>query len=394
MTNSSRQYSFKVRLLGCIAVTLFGVLIPLELISYTFSSFLSKRGLLYKNLAPPAEAFSEYLAARDPVLGWPNPKTFGGDNLDSIGSRINPHYPNHQTSACISAYGDSFTYSSEVSIENAWTSVLSKKIGCRVNNFGVGGYGTDQSLMRLLKNKFDRPQVLILGHASLDIQRNVNQFRGLLTGRIYGFKPRYLLDKSTNRLGRIDLIDFTGINFEEVYANPANFLAYEYHLPTSPPGTPTMAFPYSMTVALALRTRKVTTFYKKSQVYYDDFYEPGHASGALEITQAILSEFVDEAHQRNSQPLVVLFPIAEDMMKFEATGEWSYQNLIAYMELNDIDYLNVGNDLNQYLSSTGKEICDLYQHKWYAKGGCTGHFQEVGYGIVGEAVYNKLKEVF
>ena len=45
-------------------------------------------------------------------------------------------------------YGDSYTEGVDVNYQNSWPSLLSQKINCRVINFGVEGYGTDQSYLR------------------------------------------------------------------------------------------------------------------------------------------------------------------------------------------------------------------------------------------------------
>jgi hypothetical protein len=380
----------KIRISGVAIIIILGLVVPLELVSYSFAGFLAAHGLAYDATSPDEDIFSDYIEKRDQVLGWPAPTSFGQDNLESDGARVDPRFPGTESPACVSAYGDSFTYSAEVSNQDAWPSVLGQELGCRVSNFGVGGYGTDQSLMRLQLNKFDRAPIMIIGHASFDIQRNVNQFRVLLGGDPLGFKPRFVIDQSSNQLARIDLLDFDDVDFREVYANPAKYLPYEYHLPGWPPRNPSVSFPYSVTVARSLMTRKMMTFFDDTRVYYDQFYDPNHLSNALQITEKIIDAFAREARQRESRPIVLMIPIAEDLMKFESTGQWTYQNLMTYMRDNDIEYINVGESLNEYLASSNSQICDLYQRKWYAKGGCTGHYQPIGYKLLAQSIARKI----
>jgi len=63
-------------------------------------------------------------------------------------------------------YGDSFTEGSGVDPEHAWSNVLSQLLHCRVANFGVSGYGTDQAYMRFLNNQRDPARVVVLGFLS------------------------------------------------------------------------------------------------------------------------------------------------------------------------------------------------------------------------------------
>jgi hypothetical protein len=97
------------------------------------------------------------------------------EHCDKIGSRYVPEFPDpDKYQACVSLYGDSFTWGDEVDDVHAWGNVLSKLLHCRVSNFGVGGYGTDQAYMRFHYNKNDKPKLVILGFYTENIQRNVS----------------------------------------------------------------------------------------------------------------------------------------------------------------------------------------------------------------------------
>ena len=56
---------------------------------------------------------------------------------------------------------------------------LSKLINCKVNNFGVAGYGSDQATM--LHEAIDiTARISVPNHLSENVLRNVNQFRTLI----------------------------------------------------------------------------------------------------------------------------------------------------------------------------------------------------------------------
>ena len=127
-----------------VVVLLAVTLIALEGVSYIGQGMLVRRGVIYE---PPGEdAIREfYRYPPDPRLGWPSPERFGTDERDRSGSRLIPSFPDPDLDACASAYGDSFTWGLEATADTAWANVLSRMLNCRVSNFGVGGYGTDQS---------------------------------------------------------------------------------------------------------------------------------------------------------------------------------------------------------------------------------------------------------
>ena len=169
VNGSSKRY-----VLALLALTILVV----EGISFLAGIYLQPLGIFYKPII--ADDYPEYLAIRDPVLGWPAPNTFGQDGeRDAVGSRIIPLFPDPASySPCVALYGDSFTWSSEVDHAHAWSNVLSGLLQCRVANYGVGGYGTDQAYLRFLHNEKDVAPIAILNHLSENILRNVNQFRG------------------------------------------------------------------------------------------------------------------------------------------------------------------------------------------------------------------------
>ena len=52
-------------------------------------------------------------------------------------------------SVCGFIFGDSMAHADEVQDEEAWGELLSNKLGCLIANYGVGGFGTDQTKIRM-----------------------------------------------------------------------------------------------------------------------------------------------------------------------------------------------------------------------------------------------------
>ena len=140
-----------------------------------FVSLKGWPGLIYSP-AQITQPFAEYMAKRDPVLGWVKP----------VRDDLFPGEP------CASVFGDSFTFSQEVSDAEAWPALLSGLLGCRVENYGVGGYGSDQAFLRFRQTPA-RGRVVMLNHLSENVLRNVNQFRNLIApSHEWQLKPRFL----------------------------------------------------------------------------------------------------------------------------------------------------------------------------------------------------------
>ena len=151
--------------------------------------------------------------AYSPILGWDNKpntqrtqKNTAGlpwtATFDASGARTNSLF---KYNTVISSYGDSHTLCAEVNDDETWQYYLSRKIEANVQNFGVGGYGTDQALLKLernLKAGIQTPYV-ILGIHQENITRIVNTFRPFLRQRTrvkLGFKPRFVVENGNLKL--------------------------------------------------------------------------------------------------------------------------------------------------------------------------------------------------
>lgn len=366
----------------------------LEIFSYSFGYFfLSGQGVIYVSDAPSEDSFQSYLDIRDPVLGWPPPSRYGQEDLDQLGARINTFFPNTASQACVSAYGDSFTFGKEVDNVAAFPNQLSQILGCRVNNFGVSGYGTDQALIRFRVNQSDRPAVAVLAHLSEDIIRNVNQFSTFIYGSRFGFKPRFV-PTAGSMFELRPILNFDGLNYEDVYKNPSEYFHDDYFLPDGPSKVPFPRFPYTLAIVKSLFSYKFRGFFDHGNAYTEPFYEVGHASNALEVTQFIIREFKHEATRRDVVPLVVILPIVVDVLAKQSTGSWPYQNLVRHLEEEgDVAFVDFGEVLIKHMERTGKSVCDFYRKEWYAKGGCTGHFNEEGNLLLAEAIAAKIESI-
>ena len=154
----------------------------------------------------------------DPELGWTRkPNTFHKEigkkgnptqwTINSKGVRTNPSFD--KTNSKISCYGDSFTFCRQVNDNETWEYFLSNLFNTNVQNFGVGNYGIDQSLLRLkrayLKNKTD---VVILSVVPDTISRIISVWKHYYEyGNTFGFKPRFILKNDKLELKKSPIDD-------------------------------------------------------------------------------------------------------------------------------------------------------------------------------------------
>jgi len=353
-----------------------------EALFFLAGGLLASKGVFYR----PATSgtYDDYMARRDPVLGWPLPDGIGKYEYDEIGSRLVPAFPNSSAKAAVSLYGDSFTWGSLVPPEYAWGNVLAKMIGRRVNNFGVQGYGSDQAFLRFRENESDRAQVVILGHLGENIVRNVNQFRNLLgsdTGAVL-LKPRFVVENEKLRL--IDLPKPSRSEYELCAARPEQYLEYEGLLPGSPGGPLRFTFPFTLSALRALLHPRITARLK-GEPWYLDFYRADHPANGVSVTAAVLSAFVDVARSRGKTPLVLLIPTGHDLTMRREQGSWSYAPLTARLAEARLPVLDAGPPLLAQLA--GRPIGEIFA------GADTGnHFNVEGNFLLARIVGRRLEE--
>ena len=359
-----------------------------EVISYVGLNWISNRGIavVYKPIILEYDTYSEYFSYRNSVLGWPDPNHLRGLFFDQIGARPSPAFPDPFQESCVALYGDSYTQS-EVVEQYAWGDLLAKKINCRVNNFGVGGYGTDQSYLRFLRNISDSSDIVILNHMSENIVRNVNQFRDYMYSHGgMGFKPRFVLNEE-DELQLIEMPAFNEQEYADFFIQPDKYLKHDYFVPGGEAGQQFFKFPYTFNLIKAFHHIRIKAKLKKirgrSSEYYFDLYNPDHPTSALFITAAIMKNFVNEAKERGQKPVLTILPMPYDFIHFRKTGKWPYQNLIDLLEQQQLKVLNVGAYMMDSIGD--QDLCGFFTD-------CFGHPNKKGDQLIANAIYEYLKD--
>jgi hypothetical protein len=127
-------------------------------------------------------------------------------STNSLGARGPREYAKRPAEGVlrIVCFGDSFTFGNEVGDADAWPArVEALDPAVEAINFGVGGYGVDQALLRFRRRGRDAgAQVVLVGIMLENICRHVNRYRPIYYASsplVYG-KPRFVLDGNGLRL--------------------------------------------------------------------------------------------------------------------------------------------------------------------------------------------------
>jgi hypothetical protein len=375
--------SRKARIAGA-SVIIAVNLVVLETAAFLFGEYLFERGNL--DVVRPldteqfVDGFERMMAVRDDVLGWPPKTQLGRGRFDSTGARRSPAFP-RPGNACVSTYGDSFTFGDDVEAAQAWGNRLAQLLGCRVANYGVGGYGTDQALLKYERNTHDEARVVVLGVFPGNLIRNLSQYRGFFTGGInrYGFKPRFILTE-TGELRYIPIPTLTTDEFRMLGDDPARFLPFETFLPTP------WHFPYLWALRNLATLDNLRALWRDEPLWIR-YGQPDHPSGALPLMVEIVTAFEEGVRSRGQVPLVVVIPGAPSFAYHRRTGRWAYQPLLDRVEAKGTRVYDLG---PQILSGRDEEdFCELFVGQ---RGGeCWGHYNAKGNRLIATLIHGHFE---
>lgn len=331
------------------------------------------------------QRMDEYLERRHPTLGWiPTPSE--AVHVDRTGARESPAFP-EPGNACVSVYGDSFAWGSDANEENAWANVLAKQMSCRVANYGVPGYGTDQALLRFEQQTEDEAPQVVLTIFPDNLLRCRTHYIGLVVLPELGYrgqKPAFELDES----GTLKLTPMPVQTKEQMAAfakDPMSSISGEFFHPEGYYARNRfITFPYLHSMVQfvsseyfgALLTAKLS-----GKPVLEDYLRPGHPSGSFELTVAIARRFADGVKARGKKLVVVILPDRQIMAQFQEKGVWSHQPLIDRVS----EFAPVINMGERFAERLQKRNFRELEHP-------DGHYTTEGYAMVAERVREHLKQ--
>lgn len=230
----------------------------------------------------------------------------------------------------VSVFGDSFVFGNEVQDNDTFTEIINRLYPrFQSLNFGVLGYGPDQSLLNYRERRTQfKSQFVVLGFMAENIFRTVSTFRPFyLTKTDIPFsKPRFKLNGEKlelvpNPLSDLahyqDLVDHTDRMVpslgENDYWYQANASFFAEHFFTY------RLLRYVYGKYLSHDENLMTMDYK---AIYQNRNE------AFRVTEAIFSEFIKEAKADGAEPIIYFFPNRWDCSQMRKGRQVSYAPLL------------------------------------------------------------------
>lgn len=349
MRSEKRQRGATSWLYGTLTLCL--TLLVIEVCAAFTTAMLARRGWIVSVPDVSEREFSRYLRVRNPLLGW-------GPAVGSAG-KVVTLMPRHGSaralsdSSCIAAYGDSFTFGGDVASNETYPYFLERTVGCPVGNYGTMGYGSDQALMLLnAQRHLDRAPIVILGHLTENILRNVNRDRSLLyPGSHLQFKPRFVIAKG--RLGYVPIPVNSIDDYRALKDDPERVLSGDAFL-----RRPRREFPYTLSLVRWL-TGDIKVRAALSGVPPEAaFYAPRHFAGGLPLTSSILTAFAQGAAEQGRHGVVLLIPTVKALTYAEETGRWVDQPLVDALKSSGVPVIHAGPKILDRLS--GRDPCLLF----------------------------------
>tara|TARA_R110002074_G_scaffold401089_1_gene598126 strand:- start:655 stop:1842 length:1188 start_codon:yes stop_codon:yes gene_type:complete len=274
----------------------------------------------------------------DAELGWCN--EFGEHVTGTESGWINhlgargPEEPPWTAPITLACFGDSFTFGSEVADDETWAWQLrSKDARIHTLNFGVGGYGTGQALLRYRRDGVKtNPDVVVIGLMLENIGRNVSRFRRLYMPREGGVvvKPRFVVND-----GALELVPQPYATRSAMYraalvgSLQSDLASHDYWTGDDP-------LVRWSPIARVMEQRSAMSRRYHEVLWSDPAGEP------YQVTLAILEAFRDEARANGAEHvLVVVYPSRRDTNRFRhGRPDW-FTGLMADLEARGLDALDL-----------------------------------------------------
>jgi hypothetical protein len=364
---------------------------------------VSRRSLLFGALTFAAvAALCEALAsAALPVLAtrlrFPEPRLYTADvSAEQLAGRFDSelgwveHYSTpfgerprgvDRGRPLVAAFGDSFTHGDEVEDGETWGEALAQSLGGDVFNFGVGGYGMDQTLLRFERDQSRRQTSIVLfAFISGDLNRCDERYWQFHNpGSRFPFtKPRLLA-----RDGALELMPNPVSSPEELSAGLRDVTFIERlareDASYNPYDLPPIRRPY-----LLLFTRpSVWRAAFRSIAPRGPWANPD----ALHLAELILQRFARVARERGALPVIVALPLHNEMVRYIEGGKEARVSVEtrAICERNHFDC--IAPLLAEHAGPMGR------RWGYFVRGRDGGHYSALGNQWIADAIAKRLREI-
>ena len=341
----------------------------------------AQRTIIRTQILGDQMAYTDY----SPSLGW-TIRPHGTSTLyhaNSRGIRATREFESYPGAGVvrIAAFGDSFTHGDDVADRDTWAARLESRLTrSEVLNFGVGGYGTDQALLRYeAEGSAFHPAIVLLGIRPENIYRLVSVFRPFYmpaTG-VPMTKPRFDLGPAGLRLipnpipsreGYRALLEAESSELDRIGRHDV-YYRRSFHA---------ARVDASATIELLrLAVHSVSIRWRTESVEQGGTFRP--ESEAFRILSAICARFKDQVREAGSIPIVVMLPDDDDVEAYLTDGVRRYDPLLSFLTAGSIEYLDAMDALAGY--ARAHEMSALF----------SGHYTVLGNSLVADYVAGELE---
>ena len=284
---------------------------------------------------PQAAERSNEVMYYDQLLGWtvrPNLSTSDGMYFTSAegvrGSRSGEMFGAFRGTCRIALVGDSHTFGLELKFEDTWGYHLESHLpsGCKVLNFGVGGYSVGQMYLKFLRDVRPwRPNIVILSLSSHSAARTMGVYGLNMFERFIPWaQPRFVLKDQ-----ELKPVNFPLPSLEAIMAarsmSDLPFIDYDWFYVPGKWELPRWRYLYK-------------SYLFRSYVTWFPLWRTSQNGNSLEaINHALLWSFVREANKEGTTPILLYLP---DIYDYQETPRRDMPSL-SILRSSGIDYVDL-----------------------------------------------------
>ena len=350
----------------------------------------------------------------DEELGWiRKPKTSHKENgkegivewhTNDKGARVNPGFEDKES--IISCYGDSFTFARQVKDHETWEHYLSKLVNSNVQNFGVGNYGIDQSIIRMKREySINSTKIVILAVVPDTISRIMSMWKHYYEyGNTFAFKPKFILKN-----GNLQLIN-NQINEKSKFKEYKKFLPeirkYDYFY-SKKFKNEKLHFPYLITtlknprrnLGIIFRVILIEIMKKNGknvkkmewnlmkiimEINLKWRLKLFNDKNAIKLLHEILNEFIKFSEKNNFKPIFIFLPQKDDLIFIQKEYNFLEKFTTKINSITKINYIDIIEEFSKI-----QDLDSLYSDdNEYG-----GHFSKEGNEKIALIIQKKLNKL-
>lgn len=281
----------------------------------------------------------------------------------------------------VAAFGDSFTRGDEVKHAETWSSALAELLGGDVYNFGVGGYGMDQILLRFERDQPRRPTpIALFAFIGGDLERCYRRYWKFHhpAGRFPMIKPRLLLEN-----GELQLLPNPVGSTEELLAAIQD-LDFVTRLAAEDPsfnphGLPKIRRPYLSMLVRPSLWRGLLAAQRTPDAWASD--------EGTRLAEQILVRFDQVARARGTLPVVLQLPVLHELRNYH---QQSAEPLVTRRTREICQRQNL-HCLFPISSGSGQSLEQI--GSYFVDGLKGGHYSPAGNGWIARAIAGGLRSI-